>query len=130
MDDKSAGDELLVSQLEHRSHEAFLARDTEALDRILADDFIFTDPEGNLVTKADWIAEIGSGDLTFEAIHTDDLQIRIYGDAAVTFGRVTMKGRSTKEGDFHASYCYTAMYVKQDGRWQAVAEQANLLPEQ
>ncbi len=107
----------------------FYAGDTETLDRILAEDFIFTDPEGNLLTKAEWIADITSGDLTFESIHIDDLLVRMYGDAAVVNGRVTVKAQS-KEGGFNGQNCYTDMYVKQGGRWQAVAEQATLLSQQ
>jgi ketosteroid isomerase-like protein len=129
MTNQTASDEQQVTQLEHQSHEAFLQGDTATLDRILADDFIFTDPGGKLSTKAEWIADMASGELTFESVHIDDLQVRIYGDAAVTIGRVTMKGQS-KDGSFNAQYCYTAMYVRRDGRWQVVAEQANLLAPQ
>jgi ketosteroid isomerase-like protein len=126
MTSQTARDERQIKQLEHQSHEAFLQGDTETLDRILADDFIFTDPEGKLLTKAEWIADMTSGELTYESFHLDDLQVRIYEDAAVTNGRVTVKGQS-QAGDFNEQYCYTAMYVRRDGRWQAVAEQATLL---
>ena len=129
MPENTADDEQQVRQLEHEWIEAFLQGDTETLDRILADDFIFTDPEGRLLTKPEWIADITSGELTFESIHIDDLQVRMYGDAAVANGRVTVKAQS-KEGGFEGQYCYTDMYVKRDGRWQAVAEQANLLAQE
>ena len=124
-----ASDEQELMRLEDQSHEAFLRNDTETLDRILADDFVFTDPEGKFVTKAEWIADMESGELTFESIHMDDLRVRIFGDAAVTNGRVTMKTRS-KEGSINSQYCYIVMYVRRDGRWQAVAEQATLLARQ
>ena len=70
-----------MRQLEHEWIDAFLRADTETLDSILADDFIFTDPQGNLLTKAEWIADLTSGELTFESIHIDDLQVRMHGDA-------------------------------------------------
>jgi uncharacterized protein (TIGR02246 family) len=126
---QNASDEEQVRRLEHQWIEAFLRGDTETLDRILADDFVFTDPEGRLLTKAEWIADMTSGELAFESIHIDDLQVRMYGDAAVANGRTTVKARS-KEGGFNGQYCYTDMYVKRDGRWQAVAEQATLLSRQ
>ena len=129
MSEKRINDEQQVRQLEHEWIEAFLRGDTETLDRILADDFIFTDPEGRLLTKAEWIADVASGEVTFESVHIDDLQVRMYGDAAVANGRVTVKARS-KEGGFDGRYCYTDMYVKRGGRWQAVAEQATLLSRQ
>jgi uncharacterized protein (TIGR02246 family) len=129
MESQTVSDEQQVRQLEHQWIEAFLHGDTETLDRILADDFIFTDPEGNILTKAEWIADITSGTLTFESINIDDLQVRVFGDAAVGNGRVTVKAQS-KEGGFCGQYCYTDMYVRKDGRWQAVAEQATLLSQQ
>jgi ketosteroid isomerase-like protein len=129
MSEERTNDEQQVRQLEHEWIDAFMRGDTETLDRILADDFIFTDPEGSLLTKAEWIADMTSGELTFESINIDDLQVRMYGDAAVANGRVTVKARS-KEGGFNGQYCYTDMYVKRGGRWQAVAEQATLLTQQ
>jgi ketosteroid isomerase-like protein len=122
----ATNDERELTRLEHEAHEAFLRNDSGTVSRILADDFIFTDPEGKFVTKAEWIADMESGELTFESIHMDDLRVRVYGDAAVTNGRVTMKMRA-KEGSVTSHYCYIAMYVRRDGRWQAVAEQATLL---
>ena len=122
-------DEQQVRQLEHEWIDAFRRGDTETLDRILADDFIFTDPEGKLLTKAEWMADMTSGELTFESIYIDALQVRMYGDAAVANGRVTVKAQS-KEGGFNGQYCYTDKYVKRGGRWQAVAEQATFLSQQ
>jgi hypothetical protein len=95
MRDRSADDERHLRELEELTHEAFLKGDVESLDRILADGFISTGPDGTPATKADYIAANTSG-LTFESIHTDDLQVRTFGDAAVTFGRVTMKGDPVK----------------------------------
>lgn len=116
----------LITQIEHRTHDAFMSGDTQTLAEVLSDDFIFVDPQGRISTKADWIADISSGALTFASIHMGELQVRIYGDTGVTIGRVSMKGRSP-EGDFDEHYCYTAVYVKRDGRWQVVAEQANVV---
>ncbi len=75
MPEKNISDEQQVRQLEHKWIDAFMRADTETLDSILADDFIFTDPQGNLLTKAEWIADMTSGELTFESIHIDDLQV-------------------------------------------------------
>ncbi len=126
MTSETSSDEELLIELEHQVHDAFVRRDTETVDRILADDFIFTDPEGNSVTKGGWIADLESGEFTYEAIHMDDLRVRILGDAAVSNGRVTMKIRSA-EGSFTDQYCYLCVYVRRGGRWRAIAEQANLL---
>ena len=49
MSEKRTNDEQQVWQLEHEWINAFIEGDTETLDRILAEDFIFTDPEGRLL---------------------------------------------------------------------------------
>lgn len=108
---------------------SFFRGGAETLERILADDFIFTDPEGNLLSKDEWIADLRSGELKFESIQVNDLQVRSYGDAAVANGRTTVKATS-KEGGFDGRYCYTVMYVRRNGRWQAVAEHATFLSPQ
>jgi uncharacterized protein (TIGR02246 family) len=120
-------DEQQVMQIERDWIDAFVRSDTETLERILADDFIFTDPQGNILTKAEWIDDMINGTLKFESIQIDDLKVRTFGDAAaVANGRTTVKARS-KEGGFNGKFCYTVMYLKRDGNWQAVAEHATLL---
>ena len=122
-----AKDERELRELEELTHEAFLRGDGESLDRVLAEAFISTGPDGTFATKADYIAE-NTHDLTFESIVTDDLQVRLFGDAAVTVGRVTMAGNAG-DARFDATYGFTATYVRLDGRWQLVAEHVNLLEE-
>jgi hypothetical protein len=122
-----AQDERELRELEERTHEAFLRGDGGALDRVLAEAFISTGSDGTIATKADYIAENTHG-LTFDSIVTDDLQVRLFGDAAVTLGRVTMAG-SAGDTRFDATYGFTATYVRLDGRWQLVAEHVNLLEE-
>ena len=48
---QNASDEQQVRQLEPQWIEAFLRGDTETLDRILADDFIFPTRKGNSCPK-------------------------------------------------------------------------------
>jgi hypothetical protein len=122
-----AEDERELMELEERTHEAFLRGDGESLDGVLAEAFISTGPDGTISTKADYIAE-NTRDLTFDSIVTDDLQLRLFGDAAVTLGRVTMTG-SAGDTRFDATYGFTATYARLDGRWQLVAEHVNLLEE-
>lgn len=120
-------DEREIRELEELTHEAFLRGDGASLDRVLAEAFISTGSDGTIATKAEYIADNTHG-LTFESIVTDDLQIRLFGEAAVTLGRVTMKGTSG-DAPFDATYGFTATYARLDGRWQLVAEHVNLLQE-
>jgi hypothetical protein len=120
-------DERELMELEELTHDAFLRGDGETLDRVLAEGFVSTGSDGAVTTKAGYIAE-NTRDLTFGSIVTDDLQVRLFGDTAVTLGRVAMTG-SAGDTRFDAMYGFTAIYARLDGRWQLVAEHVNLLEE-
>ncbi len=112
-----------LRKLNEEGAKAYLQRDTKALERIWADDFIFTNPFGEVTTKAQEIANVKSGELTFESFTTDDVQVRTFVDVAVLTGRATVKGHY-KGQDISGRYRYTDTYVKLEGRWQIIAAQA------
>jgi ketosteroid isomerase-like protein len=118
-------EEQTVIQLEHELLNAFRAADTVALDRILADDFTFTDPHGAPATKAFWLNEISEERLVFDSIDLHDLDIKVIGDTALANGQLTMHARS-KHGGYNGRYHYTDVYVKQDGRWRAILSTAQI----
>jgi ketosteroid isomerase-like protein len=66
-------------------------RDVATATRLLADDCIFTQADGNVTNKAGNIEIIGSPDFVCQSLTTDDVQVRVYGDTALVLGRATMK---------------------------------------
>jgi ketosteroid isomerase-like protein len=54
-----------VRRIESDWGEAF-ERDMAALDRLMADDYVLTDPLGNVRTKAESLAAIEANELRFE----------------------------------------------------------------
>jgi ketosteroid isomerase-like protein len=104
--------------------EAYARRDTEALNRILADDFFFTDAAGTVNNKTQYImAVIKSPDITLiEPVKSDDLSIRLYGDVAVVTGRTGIRGRPRHPAS-RDLFRFTDVWVKRQGRWQVVASQ-------
>ena len=59
--------------------EAILRRDWAALDRIVADDVIFTSSTGEVSDKAREMGRARSGDLKFESARDDDVRVRVSG---------------------------------------------------
>ena len=117
-------DEGQIRQLEHEWIDAFRGSDATAFERILAEDFVFTGPNGGLMTKEQWQTDLASGALAVEAINLDDLQVRLFGDTAIAYGLATVKGRS-KEGRYDGQYSYLDVYARRQGRWQAVLTTVN-----
>ena len=103
--------------------------DTATLDRIWADDCTFINSSGELQTKAQRLAEIKSGELKFESMRRDDVQVRVYGDTAVVTSRGTVKGQRRGQ-DFSGQSRGTSVYVKKQGRWQVVATHVTRIAQQ
>src|SRR5580704_16037641 len=118
--DRRGSIEQVIRQLDHERIQAQIDADAAALERIYADDFIGVGPSGTVRTKPQVISDFTSGDLRFQSITTDDVRVRIYGNAAVETGRSTMNGQDKGKAVPHDTR-FTRVWVKQQGRWRLVA---------
>ena len=112
--------EKTIRKLDNERIQAQIGADALALDRIYADDFIGVGPSGTVRTKAQVISDFTSGDLKFQSITTDDVQVRVYGDTVVEIGLSTMSGQD-KGRAVPRDTRFTRVWVKQQGRWRLVA---------
>ena len=116
-------------QLQREWLDAYQKHDAAALERIEAEDFILTESDGKLTTKAEDVESIKNAnppqpDDTFDA---EDVKVRVYGDTAVLMGRVILKYRN-KGQLVVEQYRYTDTYLKRRGRWLVVASQLTRIP--
>jgi uncharacterized protein (TIGR02246 family) len=105
---------------------AELRGDTAALGGILADDFVGIGPLGFMLTKEEWIQRHQSGVLRYTSLTLEDVQVRVYGDAAILTGRETQTatyGGQDIPGEFRA----TLIWVRQQGRWRLAGQQLSAL---
>jgi hypothetical protein len=107
-----------ITQLERQWADAVVRRDTAAVARILADEFTDID-ENRVASRSQYLAEVSSFRPTSESIVLADNSVRIHGNTAVSTGRYHWQGEPPSGGAR-----YIAVYVRRDGRWQAVAFQA------
>jgi len=112
--------EQAIRKLDDERIQAQIGADAVALDRIYADDFIGVGPSGTVRTKPQVIADFTSGDLKFQSITTEEVQVRVYGNTAVETGGSTMTGQD-KGKDVPRDTRFTRVWVKQQGRWRLVA---------
>ena len=104
---------------------AQIGADAVALDRIYADDFIGVGPSGTVRSKAQVISDFTSGDLKFQSITTDEVQVRVYENTAVETGLSTMIGRD-KGKAVPRDTRFTRVWIKQQGHWRLVANHYSL----
>ena len=109
-----------IRKVDRERIQAQVNADAVALDRIYADDFIGIGPSGTLRTKKDVLSDFKSGSLKFQSITTDDVRIRVYGNAAVETGLSTMKGQDA-EKVVPEENRFTRVWIREGGQWRLVA---------
>lgn len=119
---KTGAIEKEVTRIEQEMVDALLKGDASANERYLAQDFVFTGPDGKVVDKAQTVADVKSGDLKFESSKLDDMKVRVYGDTAVATYGSTDKG-TYKGKDISGRFRWTDVFVKRGGKWQIVSGQ-------
>lgn len=115
-----------IRGLEAARSQALLHADTTALSRLLADEFVEVSRFGTLRTRADNLREIGSGALKLATVKYDSMSVRVYGDVAVLRAIADNTG-SLRGFPFAGRLWYTRVFVRRDGRWQAVSMQHTML---
>jgi ketosteroid isomerase-like protein len=111
-----------LTKVENAWNAAVINRDAAALQRLYADEYLSTDADGAIWTKAQDISNVTSGTATLTAAVLDDLKVRRYANVAVVTGRNTVKGTFAGK-DISGPTRFTDVFVLRDGRWQCVATQ-------
>lgn len=122
----SAAEEELL-KVEKEFTETIVTNDLERLGRLVADDWIIIDPNGEIVDRARFFEVIKSGSLTHETMESEDLRVRVYGDNAVVTAVTRTKGKFMGQ-EFSTQERATDVFVKRDGRWQCVLTHLTRLP--
>jgi|SRR5688572_15866039 len=115
---------------EARIRAAQLAADVSTLDQLIADELLFTGPDGQLGTKAQDLEAHASGLVRFREHVPEELRIRRVGaNTAVT----ALRARLAVEvaGTLHRStYRYTRVWAREDGAaWRVVGGHVSAVPD-
>lgn len=107
-----------------RYDQALRTGDPVAVAPFWADEYVFVNPAGERVTRAERLANLRASRTTFDSLapQPKEEQVRVYGDVAVLTSVLTIAGRYSgrrHRGDYRA----LVVVVKRDGRWQQVVSQ-------
>ena len=117
-----------ILKLERTLIDADHKHDRATFERLLADDFLALNSNGTMESKAEAIAWSMSVDNTFTDATLSNLRVRIYGDAAVVTGNLILAGSA--KGYVAGPRLITDVWVRRNGRWQAVSEHVSLVVKQ
>jgi ketosteroid isomerase-like protein len=102
--------------------DAELAADVETLDALATDDFHLVGPFGFVLDKQQWLDRYRYGDFTTTTLTWHDVDVREYGDSAVTIGTQTQEAAyrgSPSNGDFRITH----VFVRDGDRWKIAGMQ-------
>lgn len=117
-----------IAALEADLRAAQLNADVPALDRLIADELLFTGPDGAFATKAADLAAYRDGIMRVTTHEPEELRVRRVGtDVAVVALRTRMTG-SYAGTLFAGTARYTRVWAREGGRWRIVAGQVSVVP--
>ena len=117
-----------LRKAEEQFGEAATKMDYAALNRILADDMIYSHSNGVVDDKAQFIASLKDGTRKYESIKIHEFTVRPYGNTAAVAGKVTMV-ITARGATAPREMRYLRFWAKKDGRWQLVGHQSVTLPQ-
>lgn len=120
--------EQTIRQLENENREATLKNDASVFERLLADDWLNTNANGTVTTKAQLMSLVKSGTFKISSLEYDDVMVRAYKDAAVVTGRSTSTRMGQDNKVITGQVRFTRVYVKRDKGWQVVSAQSTPIP--
>jgi hypothetical protein len=108
-----------ICESEQAWSRAVASGDTDAPNRVLADDYVGIGSSGKRFTKADMAAQPPRTSRSISFSDNDYVRVRFFGDTAVDQGRDTIR---TKDGHT-AHLIWTDTWLKRHGKWQIVQSQ-------
>ena len=116
-----------IRALNDQAAQMQVSHDVAMASRLLADEYVFIQADGEVTNKAQNVAVIGLVDFVCESFTTSNIEVRVYGETAIVTGLASMTA-TYKGQDVGGKFRYTDVWVKRRGTWQNVTSQATLLP--
>jgi ketosteroid isomerase-like protein len=115
--------------LEEEIFTAIRNRDTDALEGILTDDFVYRSPGSQEVVKEDFLKLSASFPHKIVSIWGEEMKVNIYGSAAVTTGLQFAKTQTDEGSEETSVVMFTDVFVKQKDKWMLSLAHAVDLPQ-
>lgn len=110
-----------IVALEAQLREAQLSADVTTLDRLIADELLFTGPDGRLATKAEDLAAHASGAVRFREHQPEELRVRAVGDAVRVVGLLAKLVVEVGGTPVSGTFRYTRVWARENGGpWRVV----------
>ena len=127
MDKAAHTDSAQLMQAEQQLAQAHVDLDLDTIAALLHRDYVIVQQDSRVETREMILASYRSGDRFWESASVDQLDVRLYGTAALVIGRWQAKGTNAGT-QFDYAARFLSMWIKEDGRWQNVSNQSAEIP--
>lgn len=108
-----------VEALERKRFAAQVSKDFDFLEKVFADDLVYTHSSGKQDNKQAYIQSIRDGKSVYDKIDVDEIIVRDYGKTAVVNGKVTITQGTASGKPTILPLRYTVVYNKNGKKgWQ------------
>lgn len=117
-----------VEALERKRFAAQVSKDYDFLEKIFADDLVYTHSNAKVDNKASYITSIKEGKSVYKSIDLQEISVRDYGKIAVVNGRALIELGSVDGKPNIVNLRYTVVYSKNGKKgWQVNTWQSTKL---
>jgi Domain of unknown function (DUF4440) len=114
-----------VINLENAWNYAEERHDGNALRLLLAETFVYTDYDGTIMGRDQWLRKVQSLAKDYRHLSNVEQNARAYGDAVVVIG-VYLEKMKIKGKDVDRRVRFTDTWIFQNSHWECVASQSTL----
>ena len=122
-----------VERLERQRFEAQVSKNYDLLEKLFADDLVYTHSNGKQNTKTEYLQSIREGKSVYDKIEVENLNVRAYdnGQAAAVNGQIIIYQPNKPDGSPNVAHLkYVTMQIKDPKKgWQVVLWQSQKQPE-
>lgn len=111
-------DSSLLITLNQQIDDYVVARNIAALDKLYANDFVFSHGSGKVEGKAGWFTSVNKG--SFVTRQHDSVTVEMHAGIAILRGKLSVHKKTAKE-DSKYSLKYTRVYALRKKQWQMIS---------
>ena len=123
-----AGNGQKVIDLDRQRMSAMAQKDIATLNKLIADDLVYTHSSARLDTKQSLIGAMESGETVYTAVVPSDVKAQDLGDTVVLTGNARISVNSGGNA-MNFGVRFTDVWVNKSGQWQMVAWQSTRTPD-
>ena len=116
-----------VKEVEQRFTVALLKKDDVALGELLADDLVHVGFEGQVASKAEYMAFFKEGVWQYRKYEPTKLAVKVLGNVAVVTGRVDRTIVINNE-ETTGAFAFTHVWLQTGNRWRLTSSQVSAVP--